>query len=99
MQITADYRAKFRTLYHGLKDANNTELRARVLSGALPPARLASLTSAELAPPKESQLRQSILAKSNKMTVLDPETAAKFSTAANQSVVRRELEEREVRIL
>jgi hypothetical protein len=95
-QITAEYRAKFRTLYLALKSANNQELRSRVLSGEFLPEHLASLSSVELAAPKESQLRQSMLEKSNKMTVIDSETAASFSTAANQSVVRRELEKREV---
>ena len=95
--ISQEYRTKFRTLFHALKDGGNADLRARVLSGALPPAELAAKSAAELASKGEAALRRSALEKSNKMTVLDAESAAAFSTAANQSVLRRAREEREVR--
>jgi hypothetical protein len=53
-QITAECRAKLRTLYHGHKDANNPELRRQALSAALSPAQLACPSSAELVLQKES---------------------------------------------
>ena len=43
---TAAYRAKIRSLYMNLKDKNNPALRAAVVSGAILPANLASMSQA-----------------------------------------------------
>jgi hypothetical protein len=94
--ISKEYRAKFRSLYHGLKAANNPELRCRVLTQDVTPEQLVSMNVAELSSQNESKWRQTMLEKQNKMTVLDVEAAASFSTAANQALRRKEVEQREV---
>ena len=47
--MNADYKNKYRTLLFNLKDAHNPELRARVLMGDIPPAKLVRMTSEQLA--------------------------------------------------
>jgi len=47
--VNADYKNKYRTLLFNLKDAHNPELRARVLMGDIPPAKLVRMTSEQLA--------------------------------------------------
>lgn len=44
-----EYRQKVRSLSFNLSDANNPELRARVLQGEVAPERLVSMTPNELA--------------------------------------------------
>jgi hypothetical protein len=80
--VSKDYKAKFRSLHFNLKDANNPELRARVLRGELAPAVLVTLSSAELANKQLSEWRKKREEEAAKMVFLDTETAAKFSTAA-----------------
>ena len=48
-EVNADYKNKYRTLLFNLKDAHNPELRARVLMGDIPPAKLVRMTSEQLA--------------------------------------------------
>lgn len=89
--ITKEYKLKFRTLFFNLKDSNNEELRQRVVLGELSPARLVGMSNDELASQEVSQWRQGILETNKKRVVLDTEAAAKFSTAANQSLRMREI--------
>ena len=44
-----EYKNKYRSLLFNLKDAHNPELRARVLMGDIPPAKLVRMTSEQLA--------------------------------------------------
>lgn len=44
-----DYKMKYRSLLFNLKDASNPELRARVLMGDIPPAKLVRMSSEQLA--------------------------------------------------
>ena len=41
----AKYKTRIRSRYSNLKDSRNPELRARVLTGDIPPDRIASMTS------------------------------------------------------
>jgi hypothetical protein len=88
--ITPAYREKFRTLFFGLK--KNLELGQRILVGEVSPERLIRLSKEELADKEALELRNMVLEKSRKRVVLDDEAAAKFSTAANQALVRKELQ-------
>ena len=48
-EVNSEYKNKFRTLVFNLKDSHNPELRARVLMGDIPPAKLVRMTSEQLA--------------------------------------------------
>jgi len=91
--ISKEYRVKFRSLYFNLRDAAN-ELRHRVLLGEVPPAALVCMAPADLASKAASQWRSAQEEKAMKQTILDPAAAAQFSTAANRSLAKQELEEK-----
>ncbi|KAG6508860.1 uncharacterized protein LOC121982193 [Zingiber officinale] len=55
--VNKKYKEKGRSLLFNLKDRNNPELRERVLSGAITPERLCSMTIEELASKELSQWR------------------------------------------
>ncbi|XP_074563654.1 uncharacterized protein LOC141820265 [Curcuma longa] len=55
--VNKKYKEKGRSLLFNLKDRNNPELRERVLSGAIAPERLCSMTIEELASKELSQWR------------------------------------------
>ncbi len=80
--IGAQYKAKFRSLQFNLKDPNNPQLRARVLTGELQPGPLARMEASELASRELVQWRKQREEEHDKELVLDAEAAAKFSTAA-----------------
>lgn len=86
------YKQRFRVVFFALKDAANKELRARVALGEITPAKLARMSEDELANKEISQWRAAVREKSDRMSVLDPETAASFSTAASAALRRRERE-------
>lgn len=88
--ITTAYREKFRTLFFSLK--KNQDLCKRLLMGDLQPAQLVRMSKEEMDDPRNTKLRQEVLAKSKRKVVLDDEAAAKFSTAANKSMANKELQ-------
>ncbi|XXG63740.1 hypothetical protein AAC387_Pa05g1854 [Persea americana] len=55
--VNKKYKEKGRSLLFNLKDRNNPELRERVMSGEIPPARLCCMTAEELASKELSQWR------------------------------------------
>jgi Transcription factor S-II (TFIIS), central domain len=81
-----------------LKAANNPELRGRVARGEIAPGALVAMSAADLASADESAWRASVVERSKKMTVLDSDAAAQFSTAAQLAAHKRLAEEREVRL-
>jgi hypothetical protein len=93
--IGAQYKAKFRSLLFNLKDPINPELRARVLTGEVPPARLARMEPHELASRDLAQWRSKREQQHDKELVLDAEAAAKFSTAAAAAVRDEQLRHRQ----
>ncbi|KAF5829228.1 transcription factor S-II, central domain-containing protein, partial [Dunaliella salina] len=80
--LSKEYKTKFRSLVFNLKDANNPDLRARVLQGELAPDALVLLSTAELASRQLSAWRQQKEEEFAKAKFLDDEAASKFSTAA-----------------
>lgn len=79
---TKEYKAKVRTLHFNLKEAGNKELRAHVLRGDITPATLVRMSVTELANKELAAYRVKKEEEALKMSVLDAEAAAKFSTAA-----------------
>ncbi|EFN53710.1 hypothetical protein CHLNCDRAFT_53651 [Chlorella variabilis] len=79
---TKDYKQKFRTLQFNLKDAHNPDLRAHVLRGDIAPDAFVRMTATELANKELAAYRKAKEEEALKMSVLDAEAAAKFSTAA-----------------
>ena len=77
-----EYKAKHRTLFFNLKAPGNTELRAHVLRGDITPAAFVRMTATELASKELADYRAKKEEEALKMSVLDAEAAAKFSTAA-----------------
>jgi len=77
---TKDYKEKFRSLVFNLK--SNKELRAHVLRGDITPAVFVRMTATELAKKELADYRMKKEEEALKMSVLDAEAAAKFSTAA-----------------
>ncbi|CAM8916525.1 unnamed protein product [Rhodiola kirilowii] len=55
--VNKKYKEKGRSLLFNLKDKNNPELREKVMSGEIPPARLCSMTPEELASKELSEWR------------------------------------------
>ncbi|CAH8281552.1 unnamed protein product [Eruca vesicaria subsp. sativa] len=68
--VNKKYREKGRSLLFNLKDKNNPELRERVMSGAISPERLCSMTAEELASKELSEWRQAKAEKMAEMVVL-----------------------------
>ncbi|XP_010541634.1 PREDICTED: uncharacterized protein LOC104815043 isoform X1 [Tarenaya hassleriana] len=68
--VNKKYKEKGRSLLFNLKDKNNPELRKRVISGEIPPARLCSMTAEELASKELSQWRQAKAEEMAEMVVL-----------------------------
>ncbi|WPT11542.1 PHD finger protein 3 [Picochlorum sp. SENEW3] len=79
---TKDYKTKMRSLQFNLKDPNNKELRAHVLRGDITPDTFVRMTANELASKELAEYRKKKEEEALKMSVLDAEAAAKFSTAA-----------------
>lgn len=79
---TKDYKTKMRSLQFNLKDPNNKELRAHVLRGDITPGTFVRMTANELASKELAEYRKKKEEEALKMSVLDAEAAAKFSTAA-----------------
>ena len=79
-EVTQGYKQKAGTLKFNL--GRNEELRLHVLTGEIPPERLVEMDSAALASKELVEYRKKKEEESLKMSVLDTETAAKFSTAA-----------------
>ena len=79
---TKDYKTKMRSLHFNLKDPNNKELRAHVLRGDISPDNFVRMTANELASKELAEYRKRKEEEALKMSVLDAEAAAKFSTAA-----------------
>jgi hypothetical protein len=77
---TKEYKEKSRTLVFNLK--GNKELRAHVLRGDITPAAFVRMTATELANKELAAYRMKKEEEALKMSVLDAEAAAKFSTAA-----------------
>ncbi|KAF9205598.1 PHD finger protein 3 [Haplosporangium sp. Z 27] len=65
-----DYKAKYRSLFFNLKDKNNENLRARVLSGELEPHELVRLTPEELANPELQSIAEEVRKRSIHDSVL-----------------------------
>ncbi|KAL4856957.1 hypothetical protein ACK3TF_002657 [Chlorella vulgaris] len=80
--ISKEYKQKFRTLQFNLKDPHNPDLRAHVLRGDFAPATFVLMTATELANKELAAYRKAKEEEALKMSVLDAEAAAKFSTAA-----------------
>ncbi|GAB4816000.1 hypothetical protein N2152v2_003046 [Parachlorella kessleri] len=80
--VNKEYKAKLQSLWFNLKDPQNPDLRGRVLRGELPPDRLVRLSAVELASRELAEYRKQKEQESLKMSVLDAEAAARFSTAA-----------------
>ncbi len=93
--IGAQYKAKFRSLQYNLKDPINPQLRARVLTGELQPARLIRMEPAELASRELARWCKQREEEHDKELVLDAEAAAKFSTAAAAALRAERLRKRE----
>ncbi|KAG0052671.1 PHD finger protein 3 [Gryganskiella cystojenkinii] len=68
-----DYKAKYRSLFFNLKDKNNDNLRARVLSGELKPEELVRLTPEELANPELQSIAEEVRKRSIHDSVLQIE--------------------------
>jgi hypothetical protein len=79
---TKEYKTKMRSLHFNLKDPNNKELRAHVLRGDISPDNFVRMTANELASKELAEYRKRKEEEALKMSVLDAEAAAKFSTAA-----------------
>ncbi|PRW33553.1 PHD finger 3 [Chlorella sorokiniana] len=80
--LTKDYKTRFRTLQFNLKDPHNPELRAHVLRGDITPDAFVRMTATELASKELAEYRKKKEEEALKMSVLDAEAAARFSTAA-----------------
>jgi transcription elongation factor S-II len=61
---TPDYRAKLRSLFQNLKNAQNRELGPRVMSGEIPPAKFVTMTHEELKS-AQRKLEDDAMAKEN----------------------------------
>ncbi|XP_071730335.1 uncharacterized protein [Rutidosis leptorrhynchoides] len=68
--VNKKYKEKGRSLMFNLKDPNNPELREKVLSGAISPERLCSMTPEELASKELSEWRMAKAEELDKMIVL-----------------------------
>ena len=79
---TKDYKTKMRTLHFNLKDPHNPDLRAAVLLGNINPEKFVRMTANELANKELAEYRRQKEEEALKMSVLDAEAAARFSTAA-----------------
>ncbi|XP_051151695.1 uncharacterized protein LOC127265757 isoform X2 [Andrographis paniculata] len=71
--VNKKYREKGRSLLFNLKDRNNPELRARVMSGEISPERLCSMSAEELASKELSEWRMAKAEELAQMVVL-PDT-------------------------
>lgn len=79
---TKDYKNKMRTLHFNLKDPQNVELRLHVIRGDISPENFVRMSANELASKELAEYRRKKEEEALKMSVLDAEAAAKFSTAA-----------------
>ena len=79
---TKEYKTKMRTLHFNLKDVHNPDLRAAVLRGTIAPDAFVRMTATELANKELAEYRRQKEEEALKMSVLDAEAAARFSTAA-----------------
>ena len=79
-EVNQGYKQKASTLKFNL--SGNEELRLHVLTGDIPAARLVEMDSVALASKELVEYRKKKEEQALKMSVLDTETAAKFSTAA-----------------
>ncbi|XP_076948956.1 uncharacterized protein LOC143621410 [Bidens hawaiensis] len=68
--VNKKYKEKGRSLMFNLKDPNNPDLREKVLSGAISPERLCSMTPEELASKELSEWRMAKAEEHDKMIVL-----------------------------
>ncbi|XP_050232001.1 uncharacterized protein LOC126680826 isoform X2 [Mercurialis annua] len=68
--VNKKYKEKGRSLLFNLKDRNNPELRARVMSGDIPPEKLCSMTAEELASKELSEWRMAKAEELAQMVVL-----------------------------
>eukprot|EP00257_Ricinus_communis_P011253 XP_002532142.2 uncharacterized protein LOC8271812 [Ricinus communis] len=68
--VNKKYKEKGRSLLFNLKDRNNPELRARVMSGEIPPEKLCSMTAEELASKELSEWRMAKAEELAQMVVL-----------------------------
>ena len=79
-EVNQGYKQKASTLKFNL--SGNEELRLHVLTGDIPASRLVEMDSTALASKELVEYRKKKEEEALKMSVLDTETAAKFSTAA-----------------
>eukprot|EP00887_Chlorella_sp_A99_P000072 scaffold16.g72.t1 len=79
---TKEYKKRFLTLQFNLKDPHNPDLRAAVLRGDIAPPAFVRMTATELANKELAEYRKRKEEEALKMSVLDAEAAARFSTAA-----------------
>lgn len=79
---TKAYKERYRTLVFNLKDPHNPDLRYHVLLGDITVDRFVQMTAQELANKELAEYRKRKEEEALKMSVLDADAAAKFSTAA-----------------
>jgi hypothetical protein len=75
--VTNPYKQRMRQLGYNLRDPLNTALRQHVLSGAITPGRLVTMSAADLANKEMAEFRRKVEEEHNRSIELDVDTAAK----------------------